>query len=541
MRNNLVVVACLSLAVPCLLPGSTAVLTGDTYVSSSNPTTNYGSQASLVVNSQSRALLKFDLSTLPAGTSASGVAKATLKLWVENGYTMFTTVVPGPGGSFDVRRVTGPWNEATVTNQTAPAVGTAVVSAAPAGSGNMFVVVDITTAVKEWLSGTANNGLALVANAAGTWVEFDSKENTTTSHPAELEVTLIGPAGPQGPVGAQGPQGGPGPVGPKGATGATGPQGQTGATGPQGPQGATGSQGPPGATGSQGPQGATGSQGPQGPPGAFVSTIVVSPGANPTASGTALIAAASTACGNSATQYLLKIEPGTYDLGANTLGLCPNFDVEGSGEDVTNITSSGGTALQEANASFASVGEVRFLTVTINTSGFGYGAFIDSGISWRFRHVTFSVTGSAGAVGIQGAGPGILDHVTVNVASSAVAEGLNGGYTGAVLRVSDSSIDVQCPLARGPVGIAVEGGDAQIRSTTVTMSSGNVGIFLLAGTTEVYGSTVSGAAASVEAYGGQIAVYNSVLTTPGGAAGGASVTCYYTMGSGSTARTSSCQ
>ena len=118
MRTNFVMVACLLLAVPCLLPASTAILTADAYVTSATPKTNYGPAPVLVVKSGSRALLMFDLSTLPAGTTAATVAKATLRLWVQGpgqGYA-------GPAGTFDVRLVTGAWNEATVTNKTAPGV-----------------------------------------------------------------------------------------------------------------------------------------------------------------------------------------------------------------------------------------------------------------------------------------------------------------------------------------------------------------------------------------------------------------------------------
>lgn len=65
-----------------------------------------------------------------------------------------------------------------------------------------------------------------------------------------------GPAGPQGPTGAQGP------AGPQGATGPQGPQGPTGSAGPQGPPGAQGPAGPQGPSGPRGPTGPTGPQGP---------------------------------------------------------------------------------------------------------------------------------------------------------------------------------------------------------------------------------------------------------------------------------------
>jgi hypothetical protein len=90
-------------------------------------------------------------------------------------------------------------------------------------------------------------------------VAFDSKESTTTSHPAMLTITLI----------AIGPTGATGPTGPTGATGAAGAQGPVGPTGAQGPAGATGAQGPQGAVGAQGPQGPVGSTGLIGPAGAF--------------------------------------------------------------------------------------------------------------------------------------------------------------------------------------------------------------------------------------------------------------------------------
>lgn len=83
----------------------------------------------------------------------------------------------------------------------------------------------------------------------------------------------VGPAGPQGPAGAEGPAGAAGPAGPEGPAGApgpTGPQGATGETGPagaQGPVGETGPAGAPGATGETGPAGAQGPAGVQGPQG----------------------------------------------------------------------------------------------------------------------------------------------------------------------------------------------------------------------------------------------------------------------------------
>jgi len=84
-----------------------------------------------------------------------------------------------------------------------------------------------------------------------------------TGTPWNVRVSVAGPKGDTGAVGATGPAGG--------ATGATGPagppDGATGATGPVGPQGLTGPQGPQGATGPRGPVGLQGPTGPIGPRG----------------------------------------------------------------------------------------------------------------------------------------------------------------------------------------------------------------------------------------------------------------------------------
>jgi len=448
MRINLVIAACLLLAVPCLLLATNAPLTGDTYVNSRIQRANYGSGAFLEVNSNSQALLMFDLSTLPKGTTAATVAKATLTLWVEgpSGSTSSGGGGYRPAGMFTVEAIDGVWDEATVPYSNKPPLVDVLASNIPAGPGNEFLAVDVTDVVKDWLNGTRlkNNGLALLTAAAGTTIRFDSKENTATSHPAQLEITLTGPQGPQGLVGPQGLQG------------------------PQGVQGLPGVQGPAGPQGPMGPAGG-------GP--TFVTTILVSPvmtgGAiDPVASGTNLVSVAATYC-NTSTQYLLKIEPGTYDLGTGYLGLCPNFDVEGSGEDITNITSSGTMTVTEAKSAFTSVGEVRLLTITNTSPPTSYGVLLDTGISWRLRHVTVNLIG---AVGISVNAPGIMDHVTVNGTGPGVNGlqiGLAAPYTSSTpVEVADSTITVSGTGANGAVGIQNLGA-VYIHNTTI-LGSGSV-------------------------------------------------------------------
>jgi hypothetical protein len=59
-----------------------ATVVGDASVSSAHPSTNYGRLSNLRVGGSGTALIQFDLSSLPAGTTAGQIGKATLKLYI---------------------------------------------------------------------------------------------------------------------------------------------------------------------------------------------------------------------------------------------------------------------------------------------------------------------------------------------------------------------------------------------------------------------------------------------------------------------------
>ena len=208
----------------------------DTMTSSALPTRNYGSYTALFVqtgSANSSSYIQFNLATLPSNAT---VTKATLKLYVDQVTT---------AGSFDVYELNSSWNEATMTYNNAPALGSSATGGNPiaftTASLNQFIIVDITPLVQQWVNGSLpNNGLALAMTTAAGAISFDSKEATLTSHPPELDIDLAGAQGPQGP---QGETGATGPQGPQGLTGATGLQGAQGIQGPQGPQGPGGNNG----------------------------------------------------------------------------------------------------------------------------------------------------------------------------------------------------------------------------------------------------------------------------------------------------------
>lgn len=161
----------------------------DAYTNSADLSTNYGTAVTLgVVNSATSiqtTYIQFDLSSIPAGYTSANIAKATLKLYVN----AVTTA-----GSFNVDYVNGAWTEKTIKASLAPALGSTIVSSVPLTSSNVhdYVLIDVTSAVGAWLNGTqTNDGIALVANSPLS-ATFDSKENTSQSHPAELDVVFNG-------------------------------------------------------------------------------------------------------------------------------------------------------------------------------------------------------------------------------------------------------------------------------------------------------------------------------------------------------------
>jgi hypothetical protein len=169
------------------------------------------------VGQGSTGLLDFNLSALPAGLTGASILKANLTIYINR--------VESPG-SLEVLQVNTGWTEKTVTFATQPQTTPLGINAAVAWSG--YLTLDVTPLVRRWIDNLAGqHGFALTGSAStpGALFMVDSKESSTTSHPAALEVIVnqaVGPPGPQGPPGvngATGPPGLPGPAGPAGPRG----------------------------------------------------------------------------------------------------------------------------------------------------------------------------------------------------------------------------------------------------------------------------------------------------------------------------------
>lgn len=156
----------------------------------------------------------------------------------------------------------------------------------------------------------------------------------------------------------------------------------------------------------------------------YVRTIIVSPvPGSPTSSGDALIEALASVSPTSSDRWLLKIEPGIYDVGTNYLQMKSWLDVEGSGVLQTEIRGAGQTGVfsfGEGVVKGAGNSELRNLTVSCISSEESVGCIAVANVNTSplFTHVkvTASGTGTDSRWGFRntGASP-LLNHVDVEV------------------------------------------------------------------------------------------------------------------------------
>jgi hypothetical protein len=140
-----------------------------------------------------------------------------------------------------------------------------------------------------------------------------------------------------------------------------------------------------------------GRPGDAGPPGVLlVRTVLVAAGANPTSNGAALLGAlAGLTDAGVNSPFVVKVEPGVFDVGTSTVPMRAFVDVEGSGPR-TVIRGTGSSTIRAASHS-----ELRWLAVEnsgASTADPAPGALDDVGsTNFSLRGVTVSKTSSSGA------------------------------------------------------------------------------------------------------------------------------------------------
>jgi hypothetical protein len=271
----------------------------------------------------------------------------------------------------------------------------------------------------------------------------------------------------------------------------------------------------------------------------FGETVVVGPGATPAASGTALRNALTSIADNSASKpYLIKVEPGVYDIGDATLFMKPYVDIEGSGETVTKITANDATNRGTGTITGASNAELRDLTV-VNTGGGSFAKGIENQVvtATRITRVTAIASG-----GVE-ANAGVRNNLCTDCALTDVtARGTGGGSFAAGLILNTSErFTVRRVTATGASGVTSYGvwvvnnsgtTSGQLEDVTATGSGGTTSYGVNAGggsgilTFELRNSKLTAKDGSGTNYGlfarpfsfVPTLIENSTITASGGAA-----------------------
>jgi hypothetical protein len=279
----------------------------------------------------------------------------------------------------------------------------------------------------------------------------------------------------------------------------------------------------------------------------FIRIALVTAGSSPTANGTALQVALVNITTNSATNpWLIMVEPGIYDLGSASLAMKDYVDIQGSGQDVTTITSTqsrGSSNLGVINVASGVHAELSNLTVK-NTSSDAIGIANSSNTFSAFRTTVLIPGGAVSSFGILSSGSATYNLINIQISSSNNSSEAIYLGSGNPL-VKDVTVNVQNTSAVVfSLGIGVVGGAATIEGANVTVGGAQINYGL---------ETSTGAAATVldsrftatggtDAYGiylsGASAAFTNVTATAVTASGTSLADGFYNAGSTATVNNS---
>ena len=227
-------------------------------------------------------------------------------------------------------------------------------------------------------------------------------------------------------------------------------------------------------------------------PTGYTHTLIVSPDADPAQAGRVLRQTVAGIVDASASNpYLVKIEPGTYDLEANSVFMRPFVDIEGSGEGITTITAALGTG--SGTVVTANNSELRYVTVK-NTGEPNQQvvAIFTETTSPRLSHVTAIASGGLENYGVHTSnGNPVLSYVSASASGGGQSFGL-ANYN-SVMTVLNSTFTAADAAGFNAGYVTTFGGTNRITSSTITASGGAIAIGMRAynGTHTLANTTVS--------------------------------------------------
>ncbi|HQO21198.1 MAG TPA: DNRLRE domain-containing protein [Acidobacteriota bacterium] len=165
--------------------------TADSYVNQGSAGTNYGSGATMSVQSRlsqaQRTLVMFDLSAIPEDST---INTATLELYASS--------APTTGLTLNVHRITGTWTEPGVTWTNQPAYNSTVDASLAGGTTTGWKIWNIASLVQDWVDGTSDNYGLIVKGSVendktAVTYAFASKENGTSGNRPILRINYTPP------------------------------------------------------------------------------------------------------------------------------------------------------------------------------------------------------------------------------------------------------------------------------------------------------------------------------------------------------------
>lgn len=195
----------------------------------------------------------------------------------------------------------------------------------------------------------------------------------------------------------------------------------------------------------------------------FGETILVGPGATPAASGTVLLNALTSIADNSASKpYLIKLEPGVYDVGDNRLQMKSFVDIEGSGRNVSTIQGAGNLSFVTDTGVVVGASSVELRTLTLKGVGSGSRPFViplfNGSSSPTVRDVAIVASGGTNHWGIRNlnASPTVEDvTITVTATGNATYGISNNSFSSPKIRRTE--INVTSSASGEAVGIFWDG------------------------------------------------------------------------------------
>jgi len=219
------------------------------------------------------------------------------------------------------------------------------------------------------------------------------------------------------------------------------------------------------------------------------------------------IADISSWCGSpsAANPCLVKVMPGVYEVGANTISLSPYVDLEGSGENATTIT---GTPDLGAGHLVSTIDNNEIRSITLNANTAVGGNIITTGVRLlgdsKMSHTTVNVSGgglSARAYAVRISGD--AEMVDVTLSATGAYKHNEGIYGGGSLSIDGAHIEAYADGDFNGGNYAIwlySASNAKIRNAVV-QSYGpgqNMGLYLYKSTgVEVANSDVNASYATV--------------------------------------------